>query len=73
MPVLYSCCEDRSGEVRAKAQACLPAFMKHLSFDKMLRATSKLGVSFECSSQISPLFNLVAYKHSSNLKAIRIF
>ena len=44
LPMLYSCCEDRSGEVRSKAQAALPAFMKHLTFEKMLRATGKLKV-----------------------------
>nr|CAB3231403.1 cytoskeleton-associated protein 5-like [Phallusia mammillata] len=43
--VLYSCCEDRSGEVRAKAQAFIPVIMKHLSYDKMLHGTSKLGAS----------------------------
>nr|XP_018670649.1 cytoskeleton-associated protein 5-like [Ciona intestinalis] len=42
VPVIYSCCEDRSGEVRAKAQGFLPAIMRHISYDKMIKGTGKL-------------------------------
>lgn len=38
---LCSCCEDRSADVRAKAQAALPAFIYHLGMDKMMRACGK--------------------------------
>nr|XP_039262114.1 cytoskeleton-associated protein 5-like [Styela clava] len=40
---LYSCCEDRTGDVRAKAQAALPAFIYHLGMDKMTRFCGKLS------------------------------
>ncbi|CAL8245486.1 unnamed protein product [Lota lota] len=39
---LYSCLEDRNGEVRKKAQDALPIFMTHLGFDKMNKAAGKL-------------------------------
>ncbi|XP_066504885.1 cytoskeleton-associated protein 5 isoform X2 [Hoplias malabaricus] len=42
LPNLYSCLEDRNGDVRKKAQDTLPTFMMHLGFDKMSKATSKL-------------------------------
>uniref|UniRef100_H2Z394 TOG domain-containing protein n=1 Tax=Ciona savignyi TaxID=51511 RepID=H2Z394_CIOSA len=42
IPVILGCCEDRSGEVRAKAQGFLPVIMRHISYDKMVRGTSKL-------------------------------
>jgi len=45
VPVVYACCEDRSGEIRAKAQAFLPALIRHLTYEKLLRATGKLSVS----------------------------
>ncbi|KAM6133756.1 LOW QUALITY PROTEIN: cytoskeleton-associated protein 5 [Phoenicopterus ruber ruber] len=41
VPHLYSCLEDRNGDVRKKAQG-LPFFMMHLGFEKMAKATSKL-------------------------------
>lgn len=41
---LYTCLEDRSGDVRKKAQDALPTFMMHLGYDKMSKATSKLKV-----------------------------
>ncbi|XP_028842813.1 cytoskeleton-associated protein 5 isoform X3 [Denticeps clupeoides] len=42
LPHVYSCLEDRSGDVRKKAQDALPTFMMHLGYDKMNKATSKL-------------------------------
>uniref|UniRef100_A0A1A8N3F8 Cytoskeleton associated protein 5 n=1 Tax=Nothobranchius pienaari TaxID=704102 RepID=A0A1A8N3F8_9TELE len=42
VPQLYTCLEDRNGDVRKKAQDALPTFMMHLGFDKMSKATSKL-------------------------------
>ncbi|XP_053131293.1 cytoskeleton-associated protein 5 isoform X2 [Hemicordylus capensis] len=42
VPHLYSCLEDRNGDVRKKAQDALPFFMMHLGFDKMAKATGKL-------------------------------
>lgn len=44
VPHLYACLEDRSGDVRKKAQDALPTFMMHLGYDKMSKATSKLKV-----------------------------
>uniref|UniRef100_A0A4W4GDR1 TOG domain-containing protein n=1 Tax=Electrophorus electricus TaxID=8005 RepID=A0A4W4GDR1_ELEEL len=45
VPHLYTCLEDRSGDVRKKAQDALPTFMMHLGFDKMNKATTKLKPS----------------------------
>ncbi|KAI2648457.1 Cytoskeleton-associated protein 5 [Labeo rohita] len=42
VPNLYTCLEDRSGDVRKKAQDALPTFMMHLGYEKMTKATSKL-------------------------------
>ncbi|XP_077066615.1 cytoskeleton-associated protein 5 isoform X1 [Siphateles boraxobius] len=42
LPNLYACLEDRSGDVRKKAQDALPTFMMHLGYEKMVKATSKL-------------------------------
>uniref|UniRef100_A0A8C5J3H9 Cytoskeleton associated protein 5 n=1 Tax=Junco hyemalis TaxID=40217 RepID=A0A8C5J3H9_JUNHY len=42
VPHLYSCLEDRNGDVRKKAQDALPVFMMHLGFEKMAKATGKL-------------------------------
>ncbi|NXS97526.1 CKAP5 protein, partial [Jacana jacana] len=42
VPHLYSCLEDRNGDVRKKAQDALPFFMMHLGFEKMAKATGKL-------------------------------
>ena len=41
---LYSALEDRSGDVRKKAQVVLPLFMAHVSYDTMLKQTGKLKV-----------------------------
>ncbi|XP_044048307.1 cytoskeleton-associated protein 5 isoform X3 [Siniperca chuatsi] len=42
VPHLYTCLEDRNGDVRKKAQEALPTFMMHLGYDKMTKATGKL-------------------------------
>nr|XP_033784266.1 cytoskeleton-associated protein 5 isoform X2 [Geotrypetes seraphini] len=42
VPHLYTCLEDRNGDVRKKAQDALPTFLMHLGFEKMTKATSKL-------------------------------
>ncbi|XP_041052921.1 cytoskeleton-associated protein 5 isoform X2 [Carcharodon carcharias] len=42
LPHLYSCLEDRNGDVRKKAQDALPTFMMHLSYEKMVKAAGKL-------------------------------
>ncbi|XP_064423215.1 cytoskeleton-associated protein 5 isoform X2 [Latimeria chalumnae] len=42
IPPLYSCLEDRNGDVRKRAQDALPTFMMHLGYDKMVKATGKL-------------------------------
>ncbi|KAK9409847.1 cytoskeleton-associated protein 5 [Crotalus adamanteus] len=42
VPHLYSCLEDRNGDVRKKAQDALPFFMMHLGFEKMAKSTGKL-------------------------------
>ncbi|XP_065129691.2 cytoskeleton-associated protein 5 isoform X2 [Paramisgurnus dabryanus] len=42
VPHLYACLEDRSGDVRKKAQDALPTFMMHLGYEKMCKATGKL-------------------------------
>ncbi|CAB1322741.1 unnamed protein product [Coregonus sp. 'balchen'] len=42
VPYLYTCLEDRNGDVRKKAQDALPTFMMHLGYEKMLKATDKL-------------------------------
>uniref|UniRef100_A0A4W5RWB2 Cytoskeleton associated protein 5 n=1 Tax=Hucho hucho TaxID=62062 RepID=A0A4W5RWB2_9TELE len=42
VPYLFTCLEDRNGDVRKKAQDALPTFMMHLGYEKMLKATCKL-------------------------------
>ncbi|XP_069479300.1 cytoskeleton-associated protein 5 isoform X2 [Ambystoma mexicanum] len=42
VPHLYSCLEDRNGDVRKKAQDALPTFMMHLGYEKMGKAAGKL-------------------------------
>uniref|UniRef100_A0A671MZQ1 Cytoskeleton-associated protein 5-like n=1 Tax=Sinocyclocheilus anshuiensis TaxID=1608454 RepID=A0A671MZQ1_9TELE len=44
VPHLYTCLEDRSGDVRRKAQDALPSFMMHLGYEKMIKAAGKLKV-----------------------------
>ena len=42
---LFSCLEDRSGDVRKAAQAVVPLMMAHVGYDSMSKATGKLDVS----------------------------
>ncbi|XP_053741131.1 cytoskeleton-associated protein 5 isoform X3 [Synchiropus splendidus] len=42
VPHLFTCLEDRNGDVRKKAQDALPTFMMHLGYEKMNKATGKL-------------------------------
>ena len=44
IPPLFSCLEDRSGDVRKKGQAVLPLFMAKVGYDTMLKHTGKLKV-----------------------------
>lgn len=44
---LYSCLEDRSGDVRKKAQAVVPLMMQHVGWDAMSKQANKLKVSFD--------------------------
>nr|XP_058951305.1 cytoskeleton-associated protein 5-like isoform X2 [Pocillopora verrucosa] len=39
---LYSCLEDRSGDVRKKAQAVVPVMMQHVGWDAMSKQANKL-------------------------------
>ena len=41
---LYSCLEDRSGDVRKKAQAVVPLMMQHVGWDAMSKQANKLKV-----------------------------
>ena len=41
---LYSCLEDRSGDVRKKAQAVVPVMMQHVGWDTMVKQANKLKV-----------------------------
>ncbi len=44
VPPLFACVEDRSGEVRKKAQAVVPLVMAKVGYDTMMKHTSKLKV-----------------------------
>ena len=46
VPILYSCLESRSADVRKKAQGALPAFMNLIGWDAMVKLTSKLKVGY---------------------------
>jgi len=41
---LYSCLEDRNGEVRKKSQAVVPLFMAKVGYEAMLKHAGKLKV-----------------------------
>ena len=43
---LYSCLNDRSGDVRKKAQAVVPLMMQHVGWDAMSKQANKLKVRF---------------------------
>ena len=52
IPILYSCLESRSADVRKKAQGALPAFMNLVGWDTMVKQTGKLKVMFtKCFDQ----------------------
>ena len=57
---LYSCLEDRSGDVRKKAQAVVPVMMQHVGWDSMSKQANKLKVEFDFCSfrENSKLFSL---------------
>ncbi|CAB4025899.1 cytoskeleton-associated 5 isoform X1, partial [Paramuricea clavata] len=42
IPILYSCLESRSADVRKKAQGALPAFINLVGWDTMVKLTGKL-------------------------------
>ncbi|PIK41383.1 putative cytoskeleton-associated protein 5 [Apostichopus japonicus] len=42
VPYLFAAVEDRNADVRKKAQEALPAFMMHLTYDKMVKMAGKL-------------------------------
>ena len=41
---LYACLEDRSGDVRKKAQSVVPLMMQHVGWDTMSKQVGKLKV-----------------------------
>ena len=43
---LFSCLEDRSGDVRKKAQAVVPLMMQHVGWDAMSKQANKLKVTY---------------------------
>ena len=47
VPILFAGLEDRSADVRKNTTAVLPLFMMHLTYEKMIKMTSKLKVSLE--------------------------
>lgn len=66
MGPLYSCLEDRSGDVRKKAQAVVPVMMQHVGWDAMSKQANKLKVKFEfCSFRRE--FKIVWLASSANL------
>ena len=58
---LYSCLEDRSGDVRKKAQAVVPVMMQHVGWDTMVKQANKLKVREEDT--------LLCYHCKSKLKS----
>lgn len=66
MAPLYSCLEDRSGDVRKKAQAVVPVMMQHVGWDAMSKQANKLKVEFDfCSFRRE--FKIVWLASSANL------
>ena len=66
MAPLYSCLEDRSGDVRKKAQAVVPVMMQHVGWDAMSKQANKLKVKFDfCSFRRE--FKIVWLASSANL------
>jgi hypothetical protein len=48
IPHIFTCLEDRSADVRKKANDILLPFMTHTGYEAMLRQTSKLKVCCVC-------------------------
>ncbi|GCC27644.1 hypothetical protein chiPu_0006070 [Chiloscyllium punctatum] len=79
LPHLYSCLEDRNGDVRKKAQDALPMFMMHLGYEKMVRAAGKLKptskdqvvVALEKAQAVVPAKPAAPSKTSSKSSAVR--
>lgn len=46
IPHIFACLEDRSADVRKKANDLLLPFMTHTGYEAMLRQTSKLKVFY---------------------------
>ena len=60
VPHLFSCLEDRSSDVRKKAQVALPLVMAKVGYDTMLKHTDKLKVQHTMTSTLK--FYLVLYE-----------
>ncbi|XP_060695068.1 cytoskeleton-associated protein 5 [Hemiscyllium ocellatum] len=79
LPHLYSCLEDRNGDVRKKAQDALPMFMMHLGYEKMVRAAGKLKptskdqvvLALEKAQAVVPAKPAAPSKTSSKSNAVR--
>ncbi|XP_043561399.1 cytoskeleton-associated protein 5 isoform X3 [Chiloscyllium plagiosum] len=79
LPHLYSCLEDRNGDVRKKAQDALPMFMMHLGYEKMVKAAGKLKptskdqvvVALEKAQAVVPAKPAAPSKTSSKSSAVR--
>ena len=53
IPPLYSCLEDRSGEVRKKANTTVPVLMAKIGYEVMAKEAAKLkvcGLTMSCLS-----------------------
>ncbi len=46
IPPLYSCLEDRSGEVRKKANATVPVLISKIGYEVMAKEATKLKVQY---------------------------
>lgn len=51
VPPLFACLEDRSADVRKKAQVVLPLLMVPVGYDVMLKHTGKLKVILTLSNK----------------------
>ena len=71
IPILYSCLESRSGDVRKKAQGALPAFMNIVGWDAMVKQTGKLKVwllNTYVMVFLGPVYTLTdSHVHDNNL------
>lgn len=46
IPPLYSCLEDRSGDVRKKANTTVPVLISKIGYEIMAKETTKLKVEY---------------------------